>query len=86
MLVSNFLRDGVARMHYRVSWPIEYNIGGLRIRNTQKGLTMKKFTLVLAAVLTAASLGACAGKAPIGKGKGKSPAAPVMSAPIAVRG
>lgn len=37
---------------------------------------MKKLTLVLAAVLTAAALGACAGKAPV---------AP-QAAPIAVRG
>ncbi len=45
---------------------------------------MKKFTLVLAAVLTAAALSACAGKAPIGKGK--SPVVAPQSAPIAVRG
>jgi hypothetical protein len=45
---------------------------------------MKKFTLVLATVLTAAALGACAGKAPLGKGK--SPVVAPQSAPIAVRG
>jgi hypothetical protein len=50
----------------------------------KKGPTMKKFTVVLAALLTAAALGACAGKAP-GKGKGKTPPAAV-AAPIAVRG
>jgi hypothetical protein len=49
----------------------------------KKGPPMKKFTVVLAALLTAAALGACAGKAP-GKGKGKAPAA--VAAPIAVRG
>jgi hypothetical protein len=50
----------------------------------KKGPPMKKFTVVLAALLTAAALGACAGKAP-GKGKGKTPPAAV-AAPIAVRG
>jgi hypothetical protein len=50
----------------------------------KKGHPMKKFTVVLAALLTAAALGACAGKAP-GKGKGKTPPAAV-AAPIAVRG
>jgi hypothetical protein len=50
----------------------------------KKGPPMKKFSVVLAALLTAAALGACAGKAP-GKGKGKTPPAAV-AAPIAVRG
>ncbi|MCO4053593.1 MAG: hypothetical protein HEQ16_05965 [Bosea sp.] len=45
---------------------------------------MKKFTVILAAVLTAAALGACAGKAPLGKGK--SPVVAPQVAPIAVRG
>ncbi|MCX7341857.1 MAG: hypothetical protein NT037_15300 [Hyphomicrobiales bacterium] len=47
---------------------------------------MKKFTLVLAAVLTAAALGACAGKAPVGKGKSPAPVVVPQAAPIAVRG
>lgn len=54
------------------------------LSTVQKGLTMKKFTLVLAAVLTAAALGACAGKSPVGKGK--SPVVAPQAAPIAVRG
>lgn len=45
---------------------------------------MKKFTIVLATVLTAAALGACAGKDPLGKGK--SPVVAPQAAPIAVRG
>lgn len=46
---------------------------------------MKKFALAIACVLTAANLAACAGKAPIGKGKTPPAVAPV-AAPIAVRG
>jgi hypothetical protein len=45
---------------------------------------MKKFALAIACVLTAANLAACAGKAPIGKGKTPPPAP--IAAPIAVRG
>jgi len=45
---------------------------------------MKMFTIVLATVLTAAALGACAGKDPLGKGK--SPVVAPQAAPIAVRG
>ncbi len=60
--------------------------GGQEIPTLVKGPIMKKFNIVLAAVLTAASLGACVGKPPLGKGKGKAPAPVQQSAPIAVRG
>jgi hypothetical protein len=91
--LQNFFCEPVGRIFRRVlqvcttrSWRewLKASSGLLNEISLKKGPPMKKFTVVLAALLTAAALGACAGKAP-GKGKGKTPPAAV-AAPIAVRG
>jgi len=44
----------------------------------QRGFSMKKIAIALIACVTAASfLAGCVGKTPVGKGKGKAPAAVV---------
>ena len=91
--LQNFFCEPVGRIFRRVlqvcttrSWRewLKASPGLLNEISLKKWPPMKKFTVVLAALLTAAALGACAGKAP-GKGKGKTPPAAV-AAPIAVRG
>jgi hypothetical protein len=78
------LGSTVADLHYRQMCG-SVSLGRDNSNFLTLEVTMKKIALTLACVLTAASLAACAGKAPVGKGKGKAPVAPV-SAPIAVRG